>query len=267
MRSAPGASTRRSASTASSSTDNPADWNTIKKIGRPLRPPQQEQGGERRVREGRRSSSTRDGFLLKAIAVWKQINKLDPSTLEPYQNLADLYAKQGLMVEAKASTRSWSTSTSSAAVREAGDALKKMADIDPSDLKVRSKLADLYTTRRHSRAKASRSTWPSPTSSSARATSRKRCMVLEKGLKIDGKSVKLRSELARIHLAQKNYDRPSTTSRKPPQDRTTPRPTCAWARVPTSEPRGWATPRPSSAASSRATPTTPRSDTRWAGCS
>ena len=30
-------------------------------------------------------------------------------------------------------------------MREAGDVLKKMADIDPADLKIRSKLADLYT--------------------------------------------------------------------------------------------------------------------------
>ena len=35
--------------------------------------------------------------------------------------------------------------------RDAGDVLKKMADIDPSDLKIRSKLADLYAARRKHR--------------------------------------------------------------------------------------------------------------------
>ena len=41
------------------------------------------------------------GFLLKAIAIWKKIDKLDATALEPKVNLGELYAKQGLMMEAK----------------------------------------------------------------------------------------------------------------------------------------------------------------------
>ena len=44
---------------------------------------------------------SKDGFFLKAIAIFKKINKLDPSKLEIYAKLADLYAKQGLAMEAK----------------------------------------------------------------------------------------------------------------------------------------------------------------------
>src|SRR5207302_1440051 len=43
----------------------------------------------------------KDGFFLKAIAIYKKINKLDPSKLDVYAKLADLYAKQGLAMEAK----------------------------------------------------------------------------------------------------------------------------------------------------------------------
>ena len=43
-----------------------------------------------------------DGFFLKAIAIYKKVNKLDPSRLQVYGQLADLYAKQGLAMEARA---------------------------------------------------------------------------------------------------------------------------------------------------------------------
>src|SRR5512134_2475255 len=44
---------------------------------------------------------SRDGFFLKAIAIYKKINKLDPAKLDIYAKLAELYAKQGLAMEAK----------------------------------------------------------------------------------------------------------------------------------------------------------------------
>ena len=43
---------------------------------------------------------SKDGFFLKAIAIFKKINKLDPSKLDIYAKLADLYAKLGLAMEA-----------------------------------------------------------------------------------------------------------------------------------------------------------------------
>ena len=74
----------------------------------------------------------RDGFLLKAIAIWKKINKLDPTTLDPYLNLADLYAKQGLMMEAKGQYQVVVDEyVKRGRTREAGDVLKKVAEIDP----------------------------------------------------------------------------------------------------------------------------------------
>ncbi len=44
---------------------------------------------------------TDEGFFVKAIAIYKKIIKLDPSRLEIYEKLAELYHKQGLINEAR----------------------------------------------------------------------------------------------------------------------------------------------------------------------
>jgi tetratricopeptide (TPR) repeat protein len=123
---------------------NPRDWNTINKIGDLYA----------RLDRNREASNeyakvaafyAKDGFLLKAIAIWKKINKLDSSALEPYLTLADLYAKQGLMMEAKGHYQIVVDEyIKRGQMRDAGDLLKRVVEIDGSDLKVRSKLADLY---------------------------------------------------------------------------------------------------------------------------
>ena len=42
-----------------------------------------------------------DGFFLKSIAIYKKVNRLDPRRTETYERLADLYFKQGLVVEGR----------------------------------------------------------------------------------------------------------------------------------------------------------------------
>src|SRR5262245_62637247 len=91
-------------------------------------------------------------------------------------------------------------------VREAGDALKKMADIDPSDLKVRSKLADLYTRDGNSQ-KAVEEHVAIADELQRKGHLAEALQVLEKGLKLDPRSNRLRTELGRVHLIQKNYDK------------------------------------------------------------
>ena len=91
-------------------------------------------------------------------------------------------------------------------MREAGDVLKKMADIDPSDLKIRSKLADLYT-REGNSGKAVEEHVAIAEELTKKGHLAEALQVLEKGLKIDSKSGRLRLELGRIHLVQKNYDK------------------------------------------------------------
>jgi len=186
--------------------DNPRDWNTVKKIGDLYS----------RINRNREAIDeyskvaefyAHDGFLLKAIAIWKQINKLDPAALEPYLNLAGLYAKQGLMMEAKSQYQIVVDEyIKRGKIRDAGDVLKKMADIDPADLKVRSKLADLYT-RDGNSSKAVEEHVAIAEELNKKGHLAEALQVLEKGLKIDPKSHRLRLELARIHLVQKNYEK------------------------------------------------------------
>ena len=186
--------------------DNPRDWNSINKIGDIY-------ARMNRTREASDEYAkvadfyAKDGFLLKAIAIWKKINKLDATALEPYLNLAELYSKQGLMMEAKGQFQIVVDEyIKRGKMRDAGDVLKKMADIDPADLKIRSKLADLYT-RDGNTAKAIEEHVAIADELNKKGHLAEALQVLEKGLKLDAKSNRLRLELARIHLLQKNWDK------------------------------------------------------------
>jgi tetratricopeptide (TPR) repeat protein len=46
-------------------------------------------------------SYSADGFFLKSIAIFKKINKIDPTRLDIYERLAVLYTKQGLTQDAR----------------------------------------------------------------------------------------------------------------------------------------------------------------------
>ncbi len=89
----------------------------------------------------------KDGFFLKAIAIYKKINKLDPSKLEVYNFLADLYHKQGLVPEARAQYQVLADHyLKQNQTSEAVAIYRKMAAVDPNDIKVPVRLADLLTT-------------------------------------------------------------------------------------------------------------------------
>jgi pilus assembly protein FimV len=187
-------------------TVNPQDWNTVNKVGDLYA----------KLNRNREASAeyakvadyyARDGFLLKAIAIWKKINKLDATALEPYLNLADLYAKQGLMMEAKGQYQIIVDEyVRRGKLKDAGDVLGRMAEIDPSDLKIRSKLADLYT-REGNAGKAVDEHIAIADELNKKGHLAEALQVLEKGLRIDGHNPRLRAEIARIHLLQKSFDK------------------------------------------------------------
>jgi len=125
--------------------ENPRDWNTINRIGDLyVKLNNVKAANEQYARVAEFYS--KDGFYLKAIAVWKKINKNDPTQFDAYLNLADLYAKQGLLVEAKGQFQIVIDEyVKRNKIREAGEALRRLAEIDPADLKVRIRLAELYS--------------------------------------------------------------------------------------------------------------------------
>ena len=93
--------------------------------------------------EAARANAQR-GFYLKAIAVYKQILKLDDS-LDVHNKLAELYTKQRLIADAISEYSyivTWFERRGKTS--EVLDLLKKMVEVDPDNIGVRLKLAELY---------------------------------------------------------------------------------------------------------------------------
>jgi tetratricopeptide (TPR) repeat protein len=84
-------------------------------------------------------------FGLKAIAVFKKIDRLQPGDTEIATSLADLYARQDLVVEARAHYLAVADAHNrSGAKQEALGILRKIADLDPQNTDIRIKLAEGY---------------------------------------------------------------------------------------------------------------------------
>jgi tetratricopeptide (TPR) repeat protein len=84
-------------------------------------------------------------FGLKAIAVYKKIDRLQPGDTEIATSLADLYARQDLVVEARAHYLAVADAHNrSGAKQEALEILRKIADLDPQNTDIRIKLAEGY---------------------------------------------------------------------------------------------------------------------------
>ena len=92
---------------------------------------------------------TKDGFFVKAIAIYKKIIKLDPSALAVYERLAELYYKQGLLNEARTQYQvladyyqKHDNATSATTIYQ------KMSQMEPENPSFHLKLAELYTGQR-----------------------------------------------------------------------------------------------------------------------
>ncbi|BCA80050.1 hypothetical protein [Desulfuromonas sp. AOP6] len=85
------------------------------------------------------------GFYLKAIAVYKQMQRLDAAQPRFYQRLAELNEKQGLAGNALAEYRSLvSLYEKQNKPGEAVGVLEKMKKLDPENLSIRVKIAESY---------------------------------------------------------------------------------------------------------------------------
>jgi len=86
----------------------------------------------------------RNNFLLKAIAVYKKILTSDPKNLEINSTIADLYARQGLNVDARIQyLHVADLYNKSGKSEESLLAFEKVAEIDPSNADVQLKLAEI----------------------------------------------------------------------------------------------------------------------------
>ncbi len=186
--------------------ENPRDWATINRIGDLY-------GKLKNVKAANEQYAkvanfyAKDGFYLKAIAVWKKINRNDPALLEAHLNLGDLYGRQGLAAEAKASLgMAYKECVNRNRLRDAGDVLRQLAELDPSDLQVRSRLAELYA-REGRKDKASEEFLALADELVKKGHRQEALQLLEKALKTGQRNAKLLSGIARVHLVQKDYER------------------------------------------------------------
>ena len=86
-----------------------------------------------------------DGFVVKAIAMYKKLTKLNPSALDSLVRLAELYTQQGLYNDARTQYAAVADQylKSNDSERATG-ILKKMLDLDPENAAMQAKVADLY---------------------------------------------------------------------------------------------------------------------------
>ncbi|MBV8516844.1 MAG: tetratricopeptide repeat protein [Acidobacteria bacterium] len=185
--------------------DNPNDVNTLNRIG------------DLWVRINRNDEAvkvfskiaehySKDGFFLKAIAIYKKINKLDPSKLDIYARLADLYAKQGLAMEAKSQyqvladyyLKHGDPSNALAIYR-------KISELDPNSINVHVKLADLYS-QNNQTAEALKEYDRVGRMLLKRGMLDEAVQVFRKALKIDAKNTDLVDSLVTALLEAKDYD-------------------------------------------------------------
>ncbi|HKR67048.1 MAG TPA: tetratricopeptide repeat protein [Thermoanaerobaculia bacterium] len=185
--------------------DNPNDVNTLNRIG------------DLWVRINRNDEAvkvftkiadhySKDGFFLKAIAIYKKINKLDPSKLEIYARLADLYAKQGLAMEAKSQYQVLADYYLKHG--EPGNALgiyRKISELDPQSINVHVKLADLYS-QNNQTAEALKEYDRVGRMLLKRGMLDEAVQVFRKALKIDPRNTELVDSLVTALLEAKDYE-------------------------------------------------------------
>ena len=88
---------------------------------------------------------TETGFYLKAIAVFKQMQKIESSRADIYHRLAELNEKQGLIGNALTEYRNLVAFYDKSQMHsEAIEVLEKMAELDPGNLNVLAKVAECY---------------------------------------------------------------------------------------------------------------------------
>ena len=125
--------------------ENPRDWNTVRQVGNLY------------SRVGRRDEAIkkyalvadhfkRDGFNVRAIATHKMILRLDSHNEAAMRNLAELQAEEGLLMEAKSHFQTLvELYTKQGHKKRAAEVFKKLAEIDPQDVKIRYKYAEFLS--------------------------------------------------------------------------------------------------------------------------
>lgn len=86
-----------------------------------------------------------DGFISKGIAIYKKIAKLAPDTTSVLERLGELYVQQGVMSEARPIYLNLAEiQMKGGRSEQAVQTLRKLLDLEPDNLRVQMRLAELY---------------------------------------------------------------------------------------------------------------------------
>src|SRR5256885_2216620 len=148
-----------------------------------------------------------DGFLTKAIAVYKRIAKLAPEEIRPLERLADLYVQQGVMSEARPLFLQLAEiHLKNNRQPEAVSLLKKLLLAEPDNLRIQIRLADLYQAMGQS--PEAIETYVSAAQRALARADHAECEKLaDKALKLDPPNVAAITVKARSYSAQGNHAR------------------------------------------------------------
>jgi pilus assembly protein FimV len=157
-----------------------------------------------------------DGFLTKAIAVYKRIAKLAPEEIRPLEKLADLYVQQGVMSEARPLFLQLAEiHLKNNRQPEAVALLKKLLMAEPDNLRIQVRLADLYQAMGQTREAVD-----AYIAASQRALARgdqAECEKLaDKALKLDPANLAALIVKARVHSSQGNFTQAAEVLEKVP---------------------------------------------------
>jgi len=196
--------------------DNPKDISTLNKVG------------DLYVRMNRQQDSipyfsriadhyAKDGFFLKAIAIYKKINKIDPAQLEVYDKLAELYHKQGLVQDSRSQYQVLADHyQKNNKIKDAIAVYKKMATIDATDLRIQARLADLYRAA-NQKDEAVMQYGLIGSMLLKRGAHDEAAQVFQKALELSPADVETQKNLVRSLLAQKNTDAAMAVLRAAPR--------------------------------------------------
>jgi tetratricopeptide (TPR) repeat protein len=151
------------------------------------------------------ASYSSDGFFLKAIAILKKINKIDPTRLDVYERLAVLYTKQGLTQDARSHYLTLAEqSLKKNDLRGAIQAFSSVAALDPTDLKIQAKLGDLHRVAGQTSQAVAR--YDAIAAMLQRSGAHEEALTFfRKALDLDPNDPGARMQIIRAHLAAKDF--------------------------------------------------------------
>ncbi|MFQ5789307.1 MAG: tetratricopeptide repeat protein [Acidobacteriota bacterium] len=185
---------------------NPKDWNTVRQIG------------DLYARLGRNREAIQkytqiaeyyqaDGFNVRAIATYKMILRLDPRNESAMWRLAELQVAQGLLMEAKSQFQSLIDFYGKSRQRKkAEEVFRKLAAIDPNDLRVRYRYAEFLVSEGKTEEAIGEYIGIADQFINKGKVA-EALQILEKGLHIDRTSVALKNKLAHGAILQGDYAR------------------------------------------------------------